>query len=128
MSLSLSRSDLIASESRADRIPTCSGGAGTMSPDAVCGQAPISASAGRFAGQQMQTSKIVNRSGWSDTADLTSPVRGLIVPHTHPLHVNRTSFLAIVFGHRVAASMVVSAAPGADRRFTGLHKFVGCRG
>src|SRR5262249_21000361 len=71
MSLSLPRSVSIASASRPDRIPTCSGGAAAMSSDAGCGQAPICASAGQFAGQQMQTTKIANRMGWSGTADMT---------------------------------------------------------
>jgi len=68
--VALPRSDLIASASRPDRIPTCSGGAGAISSDAVCGQEPICARAGRFAGPQMQRSKIANRSGWNGTADV----------------------------------------------------------
>src|ERR1043166_2532222 len=70
MSLSLPRSDLIASASRPDRIPTCSGRAAAMSSDAVCGQAPFCASAGRFADQQMQTSKIAKQRGPSGTVAL----------------------------------------------------------
>src|SRR5688572_12002466 len=80
MSLSLSRSNLIASASRPDRIPTCSGGAAGISSDGVREQAPICASAGWLAGQQMQTSKIVNRSGWSGTADVTHLCGGAL-PH-----------------------------------------------
>lgn len=70
MSRSVPRSDLIASATCPDRIPTCSGGALAMSSDALCGQTLICASAGLFAGQQMQTTKIANRRGRSRTADM----------------------------------------------------------
>src|ERR1044072_532354 len=88
MSLSLPRSDLIASASCPERIPTCSAGAAAMSSDAVCGQAPTCASAGRLAGQQMQTSKIANRRGWRNTcANGVYPAeydnRNVILRHSH---------------------------------------------
>src|SRR5262245_50951272 len=43
----------------------------------------------------MQTSKIANRRGWSGTADMTIPVRELILLHTHTPHVNRTRLLTL---------------------------------
>lgn len=57
-----------------------------MSSDAVCGQAPSCASAGRLAGQQMQTTKIANRRGWSGTADMAHSGANLAdLGHTHTL-------------------------------------------
>src|SRR5262245_10236401 len=61
MSLFLLRSDLIASARPPDRIPTCSGGAATMSSDDACVHTPVCARAGMFAKVNMQPARIANR-------------------------------------------------------------------